>query len=90
MSKEWIYEKGLYTHGIYKHFKGNKYMVLTLAQHTETNEKMVVYQALYGYGRVYVRPYDMFISKVDKNKYPDVEQKYRFEFIATQDDYEKM
>ena len=74
--------------GIYRHFKGNMYHVLTTAQHTETGETMVVYQAMYGYGRVYVRPYDMFISKVDKDKYPDVEQEYRFEFVATVEDYE--
>lgn len=65
----------------YKHFKGKIYMILAIATHSETNEKFVVYQALYGDKKVYVRPYDMFISKVDKSKYPNVKQLYRFELI---------
>jgi len=65
--------------GIYKHFKGNMYEVKAIALHSETMEKMVVYQALYGDNQVYVRPYDSFVSKVDKVKYPDVEAEYRFE-----------
>ena len=65
----------------YRHFKGNMYKVIAIAYHTETNEKMVVYQAMYGEGTTYVRPYDMFCSEVDKTKYPDVTQKYRFEIV---------
>ena len=66
-------------HGIYKHFKGNLYLVEDVATHSETREKYVVYRALYGDTGLYIRPYDMFTSKVDKVKYPDVKQEYRFE-----------
>lgn len=65
--------------GIYRHFKGNLYEVKAIAIHSETEEKMVVYQALYGEGDTYVRPYESFISKVDREKYPDADQEYRFE-----------
>lgn len=65
--------------GIYKHFKGDLYLVEDVATHSETREKYVVYRALYGDTGLYIRPYDMFMSKVDREKYPDVEQEYRFE-----------
>lgn len=66
---------------IYRHFKGNVYQIITIARHSETNMKMVVYQQLYAPYEVYVRPLDMFMSKIDTNKYPNEKQKYRFERI---------
>lgn len=65
--------------GIYKHFKGDYYIVLDVAEHTETGEKLVIYRALYEDAKLYARPYDMFLSKVDKEKYPNVDQEYRLE-----------
>ncbi len=65
--------------GIYKHFKGDFYLVLDVAIDSETNKKVVIYRALYGENLLYVRDYDMFLSEVDHVKYPEVKQKYRFE-----------
>ncbi len=67
--------------GIYKHFKGNYYIVEDLAFDSETLKEMVVYRQLYGESSLWVREKEMFLSEVDKNKYPEVEQKYRFELI---------
>ena len=64
---------------IYRHFKGDYYIVVDIAIHSETGEKLVLYRSLYGDGILYARPYDMFISKVDKEKYPNVTQEYRLE-----------
>lgn len=66
---------------IYRHFKGDLYRVLNVAIHTETGEKMVVYQALADESKVFVRPYDMFVSLVDHEKYPNETAEYRFTLV---------
>ncbi len=53
--------------GVYRHFKGNRYLVLDIATHSETMEKMVVYKALYGEGDIWVRPYSMWEEEVVHN-----------------------
>lgn len=65
---------------VWCHFKGEdkKYLIITIATHSETQEQYVVYKALYGEYKDFIRPLDMFMSKVDTIKYPNVKQKYRF------------
>ena len=67
---------------LYRHFKDKYYQIIAVATHSETREPYVVYQALYGDFMTYIRPYDMFISPVDSVKYPQVSQKYCFEYVG--------
>ena len=73
---------------MYRHFKGFKALVLTVAKHSETGEDLVIYYCIDESGKLnhkdgaYARPIDMFLSEVDHDKYPDVKQKYRFEEIG--------
>ncbi len=71
----------IYSGRRYRHFKGGLYQVVLIARHSETQERMVVYQALYGDYGFYVRPYEMFASPVKRDKYPDVTQEYRFMLV---------
>ncbi len=68
--------------GVYKHFKNNYYILEDVAENSETGEMYAVYRQLYGDNKLYIRPLDMFLSKVDKKKYPNVKQEYRFEYIS--------
>lgn len=69
---------------IYRHFKGDMYLVEGIATFSETGEKCAIYRELYGENKLWVRPYDMFISEVDHKKYPNVKQKYRFELYEVE------
>lgn len=65
--------------GIYRHFKGNLYLVEDVARHSENDEEYVIYRKLYGDCSLWIRPKEMFLSPVDREKYPKVEQEYRFQ-----------
>lgn len=67
--------------GVYRHFKGRCYRVLDVAKHSETLEEYVVYRQLYSEGKMWIRPLAMFLEKVDRVKYPDCQQEYRFELL---------
>lgn len=82
----------LVIHGIYRHFKGDYYLVEDVAFDSETKAEMVVYRRLYGDGTLWVRPKEMFLSEVDHDKYPNEKQKYRFELqkvMSVADKYKK-
>lgn len=66
---------------IYRHFKGDLYLVEDIAKHSETGEDFVIYRKLYGDCSLWIRPKAMFMSPVDKEKYPDCQQQYRFQLV---------
>lgn len=74
-----VAENALVIHGIYRHFKGDSYLVEDVAHDSETGEEVVVYRKLYGDGSLWVRPKAMFLSPVDHEKYPEAPQRWRFE-----------
>jgi hypothetical protein len=74
-------ERKLELKRVYRHFKGMLYYVSEIGIDSETEEEVVIYKQLYPPYKTYVRPLDMFLSTVDREKYPDVKQKYRFELV---------
>lgn len=76
-------------HGIYKHFKGDYYLVEEIAKDSNTLEDIVIYRKLYDDGSCWVRPIDDFLGEINKEKYPNTEQKYKFELIEIKSNREK-
>ena len=70
---------------IYRHFKGNSYQIIAVAQEVETGQLQVIYQALYSPFGIWSRSLDVFMSQVDHEKYPDCKQEYRFELVQMPD-----
>lgn len=66
---------------VYRHFKGDYYLTEDIARHSETGEEYVVYRKLYGDGSLWIRPKELFLGRVDRDKYPDVQQEYRFQLM---------
>lgn len=64
---------------IYRHFKGDYYLLEDVARHSEDGEEYVIYRKLYGDGSLWIRRSAMFLEEVDREKYPDCTQKYRFQ-----------
>lgn len=81
--------RGIKIHGIYRHFKGDYYLVEEIAKDCDTLENVVIYRKLYEDGSCWVRPLKDFIGKVDHNKYPNAEQEYKFELIEPYSKREK-
>ena len=71
-----------YKPGLYRHFKGGYYRVIAIAKHSETQEKLVIYQSVSDESSVWARPYEMFFGPVDREKYPDIEQEFRFHYLG--------
>ncbi len=70
----------LIKHGIYRHYKGDYYIVEDVAIHTESGEELVIYRGLYDDGKhLYARPKAMFLSEASAEDCPGAQQKYRFE-----------
>lgn len=82
-------KRELVIHGIYKHFKGDSYIVEDIAIDSETGESLVLYRALYGDNILYARPIRMFLEKVDTEKYPEIKQEFRFELQKIKSKREK-
>lgn len=74
-------EQDIKTGDIYRHFQGNLYQIVTVGKHAETLEEFVVYQALYGEFQVYIRDKKDFLKRLDNDKEPELQQRYRFEKI---------
>lgn len=70
---------------LYKHFKGNFYRIIGVGIHTETKELLVIYKEDGG-SLIWVRPLDMFFDLVDREKYPDADQTYRFELVDEEEE----
>lgn len=86
-------EREIKINNIYKHFKGHIYKVVAIGYDSENYDennkdasRMVVYQNV-DTGECWVRPYNMFNSLVDKEKYPNIKQEYRFEDLGKEEDY---
>lgn len=77
-------ERTLMIGHVYRHFKGGTYLVEAVAKHSETGEDYVIYRKLYGDCSLWVRPLEMFLSPVDREKYPDAMQEYRFEPVTSE------